>query len=328
MSATGDVARMLTLIPWLLERPGASLEETADAFGVAADVVRRDLYHLDFCGLPGLGGGALFDVSVEDDRVVVSMADELRRPLRPTPQEALRLILTLDAVAEVLGDELPALRSGVAKVRAALGVPEHVADVVAEAPAGDLRTLRNAIAEGRQVALDYRRRGESQPRRRVVDPWALHVEDGVWYLQGHDHTVGGGRTFRLERASGVTVLDDRAVVPAPAELPPPRWTPGPDDVVVTIEVEPRARWLQEVLDVDEVDELAEGRAHLTLRTDAPRWIAELVTMTGGAARVLEPSALRDEVRARAVAALSLDEVPGAGGPGTPTLDGSSPPEVP
>jgi hypothetical protein len=31
-----DVVRMLTLIPWLLERPGTSLQETAAAF--AADV--------------------------------------------------------------------------------------------------------------------------------------------------------------------------------------------------------------------------------------------------------------------------------------------------
>jgi hypothetical protein len=130
VSAAGDVARMLTLVPWLLERPGASLTETAEQFGVDERTIRRDLGHLDFCGLPGLGGGDLFEVELVGDRIVVRMADELRRPLRPTPREALRLVLTVDAVAEALGDELPALRSAVAKVRDALGIPEVVADVL------------------------------------------------------------------------------------------------------------------------------------------------------------------------------------------------------
>ena len=112
MSATDDVARMLTLVPWLLERPGASLAETAAAFGVDERTVRRDLLdHLDFCGLPGLGGGDLFTVDLSGDRIVVSMADELQRPVRPTPAEALQLVLGLNyqeecslrEIGEVLG---------------------------------------------------------------------------------------------------------------------------------------------------------------------------------------------------------------------------------
>jgi proteasome accessory factor B len=112
-----DVARMLTLVPWLLERPGASLTETAEH----------------------LRGRRRRSARPRAPRLLRPAGSRRRRPVRvsswwgtgswcgwPTscvdrcvrrPGEALRLVLTVDAVAEALGDELPALRSAVAKVR-------------------------------------------------------------------------------------------------------------------------------------------------------------------------------------------------------------------
>lgn len=304
MSATTDVARMLTLVPWLLERPGATLDEAADAFGVGPEVIRRDLGHLDFCGLPGLGGGDLFDVSLVGDRIVVSMADELRRPLRPTPHEALRLVLTVDAVADALGGDLPALRSAVDKVRRSLGIPEDVADVLEDASPPTLDDLREALREQRRVRLAYQGRNDDHPVDRDVDPWALHVQDGVWYLQGHDHGADGGRTFRLDRIAAVAVLDEPQQVPAPEHLPPPGYAPGAGDLEVVIDLAPSARWLEAALVVDEVEEDEAGGARIRLRTEAPRWVARLVLMAGGGATVIAPDEVARQVRDLASAALS------------------------
>jgi proteasome accessory factor C len=303
VSATEDVARMLTLVPWLLERPGASLTETALAFGVEVATIERDLAHLDFCGLPGLGGGDLFDVTLVGDRVVVQMADELRRPLRPTASEALRLVLTVDAVAETLGEEVPALASAVAKVRAALGVPEGAAEVVEPRPTEAVVAIRRALNDHRQLQLTYQGRNDAQPQLRRIDPWALHVVDGDWYLQGHDHGAGDRRTFRLERLASLEVLELAIEHPPPTDLPPPRYVPGDDDLQVVLEISPRARWLVDALDVDRVEELAHGRSRLELRTDAPGWVAQLVLMAAGEARVLEPASLAAEAAERASAAL-------------------------
>ena len=303
MSATTDVARMLTLVPWLLERPGATLDEAAEAFAVTPAVIRRDLSHLDFCGLPGLGGGDLFDVSLVGDRIVVSMADELRRPLRPTPHEALRLVLTVDAVADALGGDLPALRSAVDKVRGALGIPEDVADVLEEATPPTLEELRSALRGQRRVRIGYHGRNDEHPVDRDVDPWALHVQDGVWYLQGHDLGAGGGRTFRLDRIADVEVLEDEQRVPPPEQLPPPRYAPGPGDLEVVLDLRPSARWLEAALQVDQVDEDPDGGARVHLRTEAPRWLARLVLMAGGAATVVAPEELADQVVALASEAL-------------------------
>jgi proteasome accessory factor C len=303
VSATDDVARMLTLVPWLLERPGADVAETAEAFGVDVPTIRRDLSHLDFCGLPGLGGGDLFEVDLVGDRIVVRMADELRRPLRPTPREALRLVLTVDAVEAVLGDEIPALRSAVEKVREATGVARATADVLEPDQTRWTALARRGLAEGRRIELRYQGRGDERPQLRRVDPWALHVRQGAWYLQGHDLEVDDRRTFRLDRVAHLEVLDEERTHQAPQELPPPRYAPAPDDLEVELELEAGARWLLDAVDADEITELPAGGTLLRLRTDAPLWLARLVLMAGGAAKVRSPESLRRQVAQTADRAL-------------------------
>ncbi|MCC5949043.1 MAG: WYL domain-containing protein [Nitriliruptoraceae bacterium] len=321
MSATDDVARMLTLVPWLLERPGASLAEIATAFGVEVATIRRDLGALDFCGLPGLGGGDLFDVTTVGDRVVVQMADELKRPLKPTPSEALRLVLTVDAMADVAGEEVPALRSAVGKIRAALGIPRTTADVVADAGPLLASTLRDAIRDRVQVEIDYRARGAETATTRLVDPWALHVVDGTWYLQAFDHTRGGRRPVPRPRGAAARRGPPPPARGRPPPPPPPRYVAGPDDVEVVLVVEQGGRWLADAVVLDEQRERPDGRLELHLRTDAPAWLAQLVLMAGGQARVAQPAALRAEVvalarSARARYATSATEAAGAGPTGT------------
>lgn len=307
MSATEDVARMLTLVPWLLERPGASIDEITEVFGVPERKIRQDLGHLDFCGLPGLGGGDLFEVSIVADRVVLRMADELKRPLRPTATEALRLVLTVDSVAEALGDEVPALHSAVAKIRTVLGVPENVADVVGEPVPSTLTTCRAATAQGRRVRLAYQGRNDEAPMQRVVDPWELHVRDGLWYLHGFDADAQDHRVFHLGRIADIELLDEVATHPAPPTLDPPHYAPSPDDVEVVLHLGPNGRWLLDALAVEEVIEYDDGSALVRLRTDAPRWLARLVLMAAGNAEIRSPDTVARDVEAIAAAALARYE---------------------
>lgn len=304
MSATDDVARMLTLVPWLLERPGASVAETAAAFGVDAPTIRRDLAQLDFCGLPGLGGGALFEVSLVGDRILVELADELRRPLRPTPAELLELLLRADAAARLLGERYPALDTALTRIRSALGVPRSAGAVVTSEADELVATILSAVSAGRRVSFRYRSRGEDLARLREVDPWVVHLEDGRWYLIGHDHAVGAARIFRLDRATDAELDQRAAVVDPPDPLPVPAYTPEPGDLQVVLEVSPGGRWIADALTLDEQRVADDGSAWLRLRTDRPRYIVRLVLMAGGDARVVEPGWLAAEVRDRAAEALA------------------------
>lgn len=304
MSAAGAVARMLTLVPWLRERPGASLDEIAAAFAVDRATIRRDLEALDFCGLPGLGGGALFDVTFVGDRVLVSMADELKRPLRPTATEALRLVLLVEAAEAVLGTDVPELTTAAAKLRAALGVPERVADIL-EPEVPDLVVhLREAARAGRIVRFDYHKRRAERPEQREVEPWVVRLLDGAWYLHAFDRDRGAERAFRLDRASALVVTDAPVTARPPEVLERPRYVPAEGDLAAILEVAPGGRWVLDAIEPERVEDRPDGSTLVHLTTDAPGWLARLVVMAGGAVRAVSPPELVAEVVSRASDALS------------------------
>jgi proteasome accessory factor C len=298
-----DVIRMLTLVPWLIARPGASLAETAAAFATDVATVRTELEHLDFCGLPGLGGGDLFDVTIVGDRVTVRMADELRYPMRPTPHEALRLLLIATTAERVAGTDVPALSSAIAKLHRALGVAPGAVAVLDAGPEEAVEVARRALAAGVRVRFEYRGRDDREAALRTVDPWAVEFSEGAWYLHGHDVVAAGGRVFRLDRASGFEATDEACTHPAPPQLRSPVYEPAPDDLEVELRLEPAAQWLLDALRADDVAEQADGTLVVLLRTGSPEWFARLVLMTGGGAEVVRPDVLRERVRSRAQEAL-------------------------
>ena len=76
--------RLLSLVPYLLARPGVPLADVAADFGVGERQLRRDLELLWMCGLPGYGPGDLVDLSFTGDTVTVTEDAGMRRPLRLT----------------------------------------------------------------------------------------------------------------------------------------------------------------------------------------------------------------------------------------------------
>jgi len=303
MSATDAVARLLVLVPWLLERPGAHVDEVAEALGTDRRTVLRDLAALEFCGLPGRLGGDLFEVELTGERVVLRLAPAFDRPLRPTPAEALRLVLALDQVASALGEELPALEGAVAALRRAAGVPAGV--VPASDAAGRwLGPLRDAVAGARRVRLGYDgRAGRSQ---RVVEPWQLVLHTGSWYLHAHDVDVDEHRIFRLDRVESLESLDVDATAPRPeGDLPLPAWQPGPDALGVELRVDPAGRWVLEHL--DGVEDL--GGDLVRVSTDALGWLLGLVVAAAGDVEVVAPAHVRQALVARVRAALAAHPAP-------------------
>lgn len=304
MSPTPDVIRMLTLVPWLLERPGATVAEIAEAFAVPEATVRRELAHLDFCGLPGLGGGDLIEVSIVGDSVVVAMADELRRPMRTTPAETLRLLLAAALARRMLGAAAEPLDSALAKLGAVLGVPDG-AVVVAEDEPGDLvASLRAAIADGRRIRMSYRGRGDEAPVTRTLDPWAVELVDGAWYLHAYDHGAGEGRTFRLDRAGELRVGMESVTVPVPERLETPRYVPRPEDPEVEVLIGPGATWLVDAVEIPAGGIIAApGGRSARFQVGAPEWFARLVLMAAGHAEVRAPGPIRELVQRRALEGL-------------------------
>jgi proteasome accessory factor C len=99
--ATDRLARLLALVPYLVARPGARVEEVAKAFGVDEQRLADDLELLFVCGLPGHLPDDLIDASIEGGVISVSNADTIARPLRLGADEALALLVGLRTLREV-----------------------------------------------------------------------------------------------------------------------------------------------------------------------------------------------------------------------------------
>ena len=84
---TERLPRLLSLVPYLLARPGIPLADVAADFGIGERQLRRDLELLWMCGLPGYGPGDLVDLSFAGDTVTVTEDAGMRRPLRLTTAE-------------------------------------------------------------------------------------------------------------------------------------------------------------------------------------------------------------------------------------------------
>lgn len=307
MSAADDVQRMLVLVPWLLERPGAHVDEIAEAFRTTAAQIRKDLALLDFCGLPGLRGGDLFDVTIINDRAAIDLADELRRPLKPTPSEAMRMVLHVDAVRVALDDSIPALASASLKLRAMLALPAERLGIVDDGQfAHPLAVLRDAITNQQQVAFTYHGRNDDAPQQRHADPVRIHVIDGSWYLEAFDHHRNEGRIFHTDRITEVVVLD------APAKTHDlhamvPQYQAGADDVAVELTITKPGQWILDHLTLTDQVENTDGNITARLTTDALPYIARLVFMARGTVTVVSPPALRDMIATWASDALGFYE---------------------
>jgi proteasome accessory factor C len=321
--ARDQVGRLLALVPYIQAHDEVSLEQAASDFGVKPAQIVKDLNVLWFCGLPGLGMGDLIDVdmdALEGDGVIrVSNADYLKRPLKLDSSEASALIVALRALREGSDDSVrPIVDRALGKLEAAAGDGAALAAQVditmtqQDVTVNQLRDrLAQAVADRRQVKLDYYVPARDESTERVVDPIRVVTAEGNTYLDAWCHLAEDQRLFRLDRISSAEVLDstiERHDV-APRDLAQGLFQPSPEDTLVTLRLEAYARWVAEYYPVEDVQETGDGGLRVRMRVGDPAWLTRLMLRIGGAATVEDPAELAEDVRRAAVQALRGYEPP-------------------
>ncbi len=112
--------------------------------------------------------------------------------------------------------------------------------------------------------------------------------------------------FRLDRILSIEVLDVAAEVPAGAESVDADgglFRPSPEDVRVEFELGSAGRWVAEYYPCEHVEELADGRLRVRLRTPDTQWVRRLALRLGEDGRLTAPAALARQVASDAEAAL-------------------------
>ena len=186
--ARDQVARLLTLVPFLHHRDEVRLADAADLLGTSPAQVLNDLKVLFMCGLPGGLPDDLIDVDldaieseqggpVSDGVIRIENADYLARPLRLSPTEASAVMVALHSLREVSTSETQRIIDGVlAKLEAAATSAAAARRIAVDARSGEVAllaladTLQRASEEGRQVRLTYHVPARDELAESVLDP--------------------------------------------------------------------------------------------------------------------------------------------------------------
>jgi proteasome accessory factor C len=297
--------RILLLLPYAIRHPGVTIDELSTKFGVNKRELMEDLNLVFMCGLPGYGPGDLIDVSIEDDKVYVRMADYFSAPLKLSSAEALALyagVKTMTELPEMEGAD--ALNRGLEKLGRALGLGEKESGVGIEVqlergPDAHLKTIQRALQSGKRVHLEYMSASRGGLSEREVDPWGLVAALGRWYLVALDHLSGEERMFRLDRVKEAEVLDTDAEVPK--DFDPKRYQGAfPDkkqEPNVSFEISPEvSRWFEDYYPVERSEDLSDGWRHVDLVASGDRWAATLILRLGNGVRAIEPPSVLEETR--------------------------------
>jgi proteasome accessory factor C len=294
--------RILAMLPWVIANAGASVDEVCERFGYTRRDLAADLDLVFVCGLPGYGPGDLMVAYIDEDEVVVELADYFANPVRLTPPEALSLLASGMALMST-GQAPPALESAVAKLQTVvLGVDDETLVVdLAEPPL--VAELRAAAAAGEVVRILYTALASGQTSERDVEPWVVFTTMGNWYVRGYCRSAQAERVFRIDRIRELAPTGDTFASPEHPANPEIGYTPGEEDVRAVIRLGEYARWVAEYYPVETVGDGDEG---LTVRFSAsdPSVIARLLLRLGRTAELVEGPEVETrlaEMRARLLA---------------------------
>ncbi|MBU7599879.1 WYL domain-containing protein [Streptomyces sp. P38-E01] len=314
-NAIDQTRRMLSLVTYLRERPGARVEDVARAFGVTPDELISDLNVLPMCGT-SFRGGDLLDIDTDGEHIWWHNSEAVTggEPLRIAADEATALLVAARAVATLPGlresDRLALLRA-TAKLETAAGDSAAASARLAvtfESEGGVFADLDRAIAERRRVWLRYYSPSRDELTEREVDPIRLFVL-GHTYVEAWCRLSEARRTFRLDRVAEIALLDKPADPPSiePRDLSAGLVQPSEDDPEVVVEVGPGGRWVAEYYPHDSAEERPDGGLRIVLRSPDPASLRRLALRLGRDGRIIEPVELAHAATDAARAALAAYE---------------------
>jgi predicted DNA-binding transcriptional regulator YafY len=212
-SETSPTARALRTLEILQSLPGATAEDLAVRLGVTERAARRYVAILREAGVPvesvrGRYGGYTLGRGTRLPPVVFTQAEALGLVMAVLDGHPEAAADGDDQVGTALGKVIRALPAGVAREAATLR--EHASATPERRPArpdpATTSALVAAVAARRRVVVTYRSEA-GNTWETEVDPWAVVVRHGRWYLLCHAHRAGAVRTYRVDRVLAVERRD-------------------------------------------------------------------------------------------------------------------------
>src|SRR5712691_8729357 len=216
-------ARALLALELVQGSPGITADRLAGKLGVSERAARRYIAILREAGIPiesargpyggyrvgrGLRLPPLMFSATEALGLVMAVLDGHHDASDPTNPVGGALGKIVRALPEPVAAQAEAVRQATA------AAPDRAA---ARPDPATAATLVQACASHRRVRLGYRSEAGSEWVTEV-DPWAVVVRHGRWYLLCRVHRTDSRRAYRIDRVRAVDVLDD--TFSPPADLDP------------------------------------------------------------------------------------------------------------
>jgi predicted DNA-binding transcriptional regulator YafY len=305
-SESSPTARALQVLELLQNQPGTTADQLAAELGVTERAARRYVAILREAEIP--------IISVRGRYGGYRVGRGVRLPpLVFTATEALGMVMAVleghheaadsaDPVANALRKIMRALPEAVAAQaelvrRTARPVPDRHA-----APADPSITaqLVHACSLHRLVQIGYRHEdGPAWSSR--VEPWAVVVRQGRWYLLSRRVSNGAIRTYRLDRIRSVELLADEFEPPAdidPVAVLEQNFAVGWEfatEVEISAPAEQLSAWLSRT--IGRLEPIDENTCRLLGSTSDPAWYAEVLATIPAPFRVVSGPELKAAVRA-------------------------------
>jgi predicted DNA-binding transcriptional regulator YafY len=298
-------ARALLALELIQGSPGITAERLSDKLGVSERAARRYVAILREADIP--------IESVRGPYGGYSVGRGLRLPpLMFSATEALGLVMAVldghhdaadptDPVGSALGKIVRVLPETVAaQAEAVRRNTAPAPDRAAARPDPETTTLLvQACASHLLVRMGYRSEAGTEWTMQV-EPWAVVVRHGRWYLVCRVVPSGAKRTFRVDRVRDVTVLDEAFTPPAdldPVAMLEEHLAVGWEyDVEVVVDAPPATveRCISRAMGrLEAVDALS---TRLVGTTSNPRWYAEQLARLPAAYRIVRCPELRTAAR--------------------------------
>ena len=138
------------------------------------------------------------DLTVEERAVLAGALRELRRDFPYSRPLRLAVANLIGAASATDGDGTPDEDDAAFAAAVATSRDEDVARKVG--------TLESAVSRRKRVRFDYYSISRDETAGREVEPYALSLIDGTWYVTGYDADRDAVRQFRLSRIRGRVVF--------------------------------------------------------------------------------------------------------------------------
>ncbi|HEX2773967.1 MAG TPA: WYL domain-containing protein [Micromonosporaceae bacterium] len=311
-------ARALLALELVQRGPGITADRLADKLGVSERAARRYVGILREAGIP--------IESVRGPYGGYRIGRGLRLPpLTFSATEALGLVMAVldghhdasdpaDPVGSALGKIVRALPEPVAaQAEAVRRTTAPAPDRAAARPDPKTTTaLVQACSDHRRVRLAYRSEAGSQWSSEV-EPLAVVVRHGRWYLLCRTHPGGGRRAYRIDRVRAVEALDDTFSPPAdldPVAILEEHLAVGWEydvEVVIDAPAETAARWLPRAFGRLEPQDAETTR--LVASTSNPVWYAAQLAAVPASYRIVKCPELQEAARVLGQRLLAAGESP-------------------